>query len=70
MAGDSRKNFILATTANYFALPVNDGSIQTLANSSALNNFLDDGNVLLLAGRNDPRKNRIEFVNKVCHILI
>ncbi|XP_041357041.1 cytoplasmic dynein 2 heavy chain 1-like isoform X2 [Gigantopelta aegis] len=65
MAGDSRKNFLLATTANYFSLPVNDGGIQALDKSPALNSFLDDGNVPLLAARNDPRGKRIEFVNKI-----
>ena len=67
MSGDSRKDFILATTANYFAVQVTDGSIQSLQNSPALNSFLDDGNATVLAGRFDMkgRSKGFNFSNKV-----
>lgn len=61
MSGDSRKDFILATTANYFAVPVNDSSLKNLPDSPALNSFLDDGNANVLAGKLDP-KSRVKLV--------
>lgn len=67
MSGDSRKDFILTTTANYFAVPANDGALKNLPDSAALNSFLDDGNASVLAGRLDP-KSRVKLVmfsNKV-----
>ncbi|XP_071126281.1 cytoplasmic dynein 2 heavy chain 1-like isoform X2 [Mytilus edulis] len=63
MPGDSRKEYVLATTANYFGVAVSDGSISALADSRALNNFLDDGNATVLAGKNEGK--RINFYNKV-----
>ena len=71
MSGDSRKDFVLATTANYFAVQVTDGSIQSLLNSPALNSFLDDGNATVLAGRFDVKGGRAKgftFSNKVSTI--
>lgn len=66
MPGDSRKDYLLVTTANYFAVPVTDSSITQLFNSRPLNNFLDDGNTSVLAGRIDAKNDRkIEFYNKV-----
>ena len=68
MSGDSRKDFILTTTANYFAVQVTDGSIQSLLNSPALNSFLDDGNATVLAGRFEMKGGRAKgftFSNKV-----
>ena len=69
MSGDSRKDFILATTANYFAVQVTDGAIQSLCNAPALNSFLDDGNATVLAGRFEIKGGRAKgftFSNKVC----
>lgn len=63
MAGDSRKAFILATTGNYFGLQTTDDALKKSDNSSALNNFLDDGNVSVLAGKHPDK--RIVFENKV-----
>jgi dynein heavy chain 2 len=54
---------VLATIANYFGLAVSDGAISSLADSRALNNFLDDGNSTVLAGKNEGK--RINFYNKV-----
>ncbi|KAL3878520.1 hypothetical protein ACJMK2_030860 [Sinanodonta woodiana] len=68
MSGDSRKDFILAATANHFAITAADSSIQALIKSTALNNFLDDGNAPVLAGRIDPKGKggkAIAFSNKV-----
>lgn len=63
MPGDSRKDYVLATIANYFGLAVSDGAISSLADSRALNNFLDDGNSTVLVGKNEGK--RINFYNKV-----
>ena len=60
MSGDSRKDFILATTGNYFGIQ-DDGS---LANNKALNSFLDDGNVSVLAAKLDNSK-KVIVTNKV-----
>ncbi|XP_055895255.1 cytoplasmic dynein 2 heavy chain 1-like isoform X1 [Biomphalaria glabrata] len=66
MPGDSRKDFVLVTTANYFGVMVNDSAITNLFNSPPLNSFLDDGNVMVLAGKLDPKKDKkIDFLNKV-----
>ena len=68
MSGDSRKEFILTTTANYFAVQATDGSIQALRNAPALNSFLDDGNATVLAGRFEIRGGKAKgftFSNKV-----
>lgn len=47
-AGDVRKLFIFSTTQNYFGL-VSEPLDQTLLyNSPEINNFLDDGNQMLL----------------------
>lgn len=65
--GDSRKDYILATTANYFGLGVSDAAITALQDSTALNSFLDDGNIDLCAGRIETRGStkRLGFSNKV-----
>ena len=67
MSGDSRKSFIITTTANYFAVPVNDSALKNLPEAPALNSFLDDGNASVLAGRIDPkiRVKTVAFSNKV-----
>ena len=49
--GDSRKDFVLATTANYFGLSPSDGVLTSLQNQQELNTFLDDGNCLVLVAR-------------------
>ncbi|KAK3100036.1 hypothetical protein FSP39_013759 [Pinctada imbricata] len=65
--GDSRKDYLLATTANYFSLGVNDASITALSDSVALNNFLDDGNATLLSAKIETRGNarRLAYSNKM-----
>lgn len=49
MSGDSRKDFIIATIGNYFSYSVTDGAISHILDSRELNNFLDDGNCMILA---------------------
>ena len=49
MSGDSRKDFILATIGNFFSYSVTDGAISHIIDSRELNNFLDDGNCMILA---------------------
>ena len=48
--GDVRKDYVLSTLANYFGLAPNDGVVTSLVNDAKLNNFLDDGNALILSG--------------------
>ncbi|XP_013392185.1 cytoplasmic dynein 2 heavy chain 1, partial [Lingula anatina] len=66
-AVDSRKDFILATTGNYFGISPADGSIADLHNSSELNSFLDDGNVNILAARIETKAGgkEVNFCNRV-----
>ncbi|XP_025088458.1 cytoplasmic dynein 2 heavy chain 1-like isoform X3 [Pomacea canaliculata] len=66
MPGDSRKDFILVTVANYFAVPINDTAITNLFNAQPLNGFLDDGNISVLAGKIDQRGGRkIDLQNQI-----
>ena len=63
-AGDSRKEFVLATTGNYFGLPSSDASISNSLDNPTLNSFLDDGNQSVLAVRKKDGK-KITFTDKV-----
>ena len=63
-AGDSRKEFILATTGNFFGLSVSDGAISSNHDDPCLNNFLDDGNVPVLSAQ--MSNNKIQLTNRVC----
>ncbi|ESO93665.1 hypothetical protein LOTGIDRAFT_209197 [Lottia gigantea] len=66
MPGDSRKQFLLATAANYFSLPINDNVLGSLQNSSALNSFLDDGNCSVLSASKDNKSGQsFQLSNKV-----
>lgn len=49
MSGDSRKDFIIATIGNFFGFSTSDGTISHILDSKELNNFLDDGNCMVLA---------------------
>ena len=51
MSGDSRKEYLIATISNHFGYSVSDGAVAHIPDSTELNNFLDDGNCLLLAAR-------------------
>lgn len=56
---DARKKFILTTAGNFYGIKLSS----SLADSSELNNFLDDGNeFVLLFTRHD---NNIHLSNKV-----
>ena len=67
MPGDSRKDYLLATAANFFGIAVTDGAITTMGDTPAMNNFLDDGNSSVVAVRPDPRTSgrRLMISNKV-----
>jgi hypothetical protein len=47
--GDVRKDYVLSTIANYFGVAPQSTAITGLVKSDKLNNFLDDGNAMLLA---------------------
>lgn len=51
MAGDSRKEFLVATIGNHFGYSVTDGAVGHIPDSNELNCFLDDGNCFILAAR-------------------
>ena len=55
--GDVRKEFLLATIANYYSLPFKDEAIIELNENEKLNNFLDDGNSTLLSANIEKRSN-------------
>lgn len=61
---DTRKNFILTTTGNYFGLQPSDPLISPLSDSKELNCFLDDGNEFVLSilksGKNLVMSNKVE----------
>jgi len=56
MAGDSRKDFLLVSSANFFGVLPSDGAITSCVNDSALNTFLDDGGTPVLSCRMDGKK--------------
>ena len=47
--GDVRKDFVLATIANYFGTPIKDPAIENLRNNDRLLSFLDDANANVLS---------------------
>lgn len=51
MAGDSRKDFILATIGNHFGYSVSDGAVAHVRDSKEINTFLDDGNCSVLSSK-------------------
>lgn len=55
MSGDSRKDFLLATTADYFGVGSSDANMLLLLASNELNSFLDDGNCMVLTARFEQR---------------
>ena len=66
-SGDTRKDFILATTANYFVIPSTDAALEQVRESRELNAFLDDGNCPVLAARFDSHQGRktVKLFNQV-----
>ena len=51
MSGDSRKDFLLATTADFFGVSAEEPNMMILLTTNELNNFLDDGNCNVLVAR-------------------
>ncbi len=62
--GDSRKEFILATTGNYFGISPKDSELVDNVGSVAVNNFLDDGSTPVLAAKMEGGK-KVSFSNQV-----
>lgn len=62
MVDDSRKSFILTTTANYFGLERNSPALST---SGKLDSFLDDGNEAVLAARYERREKKVHITSTV-----
>ncbi len=67
--GDSRKEFILATTGNYFGISPKDSELADNVGSVAVNNFLDDGSTPVLAAKMEGGK-KVSFSNQVIIILL
>ena len=63
MTADIRKDFILATVANYFGIPLSNSNLNDLQNRKEVNNFLDDGNRLILV--NIYHDQKIEVYNEL-----
>ena len=51
MAGDSRKDFIVAAIGNHFGYSLSDGAVAHIPDSKEINTFLDDGNCAILSAR-------------------
>ncbi len=70
--GDARKDYILSTVANYFGLAASDAAVTSLVNDTKLNNFLDDGNALLLSAYTekggDGAVGKIHLDNAASHV--
>ncbi len=64
-SSDTRKTFVLTTTANYFGFPPTDGAFKDLQDRKELNTFLDDGNCPILVARCDGKPSKINFGNNV-----
>ena len=62
-SGDSRKDFICSTAANYFGLRQNDDALADIGNEDPLNDFLDNGNSSVLFLQHGGKK--IHASNKV-----
>jgi hypothetical protein len=68
MVQDPRKEFLFATIANYFGINSGERSITELEKSKEVNNFLDDGNKLVLVsilqnGRDVSLSNNLQSNN-------
>ena len=55
MTGDTRKQFLLQQVSAYFGLAITDPVVEGIAESEKVNNFLDDGNSLVLAANLESR---------------
>lgn len=66
-SGDSRKDFVVQTTANYFGIAGSEEALVKVFDSKELNAFLDDGNSPVLAAKYDNHQGKkvIEVYNHV-----
>ena len=55
-SADARKDFVVATTGNYFGIQSSDRILSEVYSSRELNTFLDDGNSPVLAARYDTHQ--------------
>lgn len=55
-SGDTRKDFLVATTGNYFGIQGSDSVLDDVRSSKELNIFLDDGNSPVLAAKYDTHQ--------------
>lgn len=55
-SGDTRKDFLVATTGNYFGIQSSDSVLDDVRSSKELNIFLDDGNSPVLAAKYDTHQ--------------
>lgn len=55
-SGDVRKDFVVATTGNYFGIQSSDSVLNDVRSSKELNTFLDDGNSPILAAKYDTHQ--------------
>ena len=53
---DTRKDFLVATTGNYFGIQSSDSVLDDVRSSKELNIFLDDGNSPVLAAKYDTHQ--------------
>lgn len=64
---DVRKDFIVATTGNYFGIQSSDNVLAEVTASKELNVFLDDGNSLVLAAKYDVHQGK-KTINLLNHV--
>lgn len=57
-SADLRKDFIVATTGNYFGIQNSDSVLNEVRSSKELNTFLDDGNSPVLAAKYDTHQGK------------
>lgn len=65
--GDSRKEYLLTTVGGHFSLSPDELEVQGLFDSSALNSFLDDGNITSLTASvsSSDKDRKVTLSNKV-----
>lgn len=66
-SGDARKDFIVATTGNYFGIQSSDSVLNEVYSSKELNIFLDDGNSPVLAAKYDAHQGK-KSINLSSHV--
>ena len=66
-SGDARKDFVVATTGNYFGIQSSDSVLNEVYSSKELNIFLDDGNSPVLAAKYDAHQGK-KSINLSSHV--